>query len=178
MLRRIFTTALTLCLTAAVATTAQAQATCGATGGAGASCSPTGTFVTGTMQRIIFLSVTNPSFGLTMPTDVNFAGAGTATMTDLGAQAATVRANAAWTLTAQGAAWTGTGNTSKATGDMSWTTNGGGAYTPMTTSAATIASGTATAGATTNIGYRTLWSLATDGPGTYSQALTFTLTAP
>ena len=178
MLRRLTTTALALCLTVAAASTAQAQATCGNTGAAGVNCSPTGTFVTGTMQRIIFLSVTSPSFGLTMPTDVNFAGGGTTNMTDLGAQTATVRANAAWTLTAQGAAWTGTGNPSKATGDLSWTINGGGTFTPMTTSAATIGSGTATAGVAIVLGYRTLWALATDAPGTYSQALTFTLTAP
>lgn len=177
MLRRLSNTVLALCLTAAAASMAQAQATCGATGAAGVSCSPTGTFVTGTMQRIVFLSVTNPSFGLTMPTDVNFTVAGTTNMTNLAAQTATVRSNAAWTLTAQGAAWTGTGNNGKATGDLSWTTDAV-TFTPMTLAAATIGSGAATAGTPIVLGYRTLWTLASDTPGTYSQALTFTMTAP
>lgn len=177
MLRRLTHTVLAAGLTTLLATAAQAQATCGASG-ATPSCTPTGTQVTGTLQRIVFLSVTNPSFGLTMPTDVDFLAAGSVAKADLGAQVVTVRANATWTLTLQGAAWTGTGNNGKSVGDLEWTKNGGTNWTTMTTSAATLATGAPTAGSGTTVGYRTTWTLTTDTPGTYTMGLTFTLSSP
>jgi hypothetical protein len=115
---------------------------------------------------------------LTAPTNTDFTGGGTATKTDLGAQVVSVRANAAWTLTIRGAAWTGSGNNGKLVADLNWTSTGGGAWNSMTTSAATLASGVATAGTDTTVGYRTAWSLTSDTPGTYTMALTFTITAP
>ena len=134
--------------------------------------------MTTTVQHVVFISVTNPSFSLTAPTNADFTAGGTTSKTDLGAQVATVRANAPWTLTVRGAAWTGTGNNAKLVGDLDWTSNGGGAWTSMTTSAVTLASGAATGGTDTTVGYQTAWSLTSDTPGTYTMAVTFTITAP
>jgi hypothetical protein len=182
MLRRLKHTGLAMMATVAFAATAQAQIACGATGVAGgpASCSVNGS-VTGTMQRIVRLTLTPTNFGLTMPTDVDFAVAGTVQKVDAAAQVALVRANATWSLTIQSAAaWTGTGNTAaKAIGDLEWTSDAGVTYTPISATAANLATAQPkTAGTNVNVGYRTSWSLANDSPGTYSLALTFTLTAP
>lgn len=169
-----------LALVAAVwfAPAAAAQATCGVARTAPTSCEPAGTQITTTVQRMVYLSITSPSFSLTTPTNADFTGGGTTTKTDLGAQVVTVRANAAWTITIRGAAWTGTGNNAKLVTDLNWTSNGGGAWNAMTSSAVSLASGTATAGTGTTVGYRTAWSLTSDRPGTYSMALTFTVSAP
>jgi hypothetical protein len=177
MLRKIRNGAIALTLSAGFAVTAHAQAQCSASG-TPATCTLAGTSVSGTMQRIVFLSLTNPAFGLTMPTDVDFAGAGTVQKVDGGAQIATVRSNANWAVTIKGSAWTGTGNTGKAIGDIGWTTDGGATYTPLTAGNVTFTSGAPTLGTAATLGYRTLWSLNTDTPGSYSMALTFVITAP
>ena len=177
MSRRLAIIVSTVLVTAAAVPSAHAQATCGATGAA-PSCSPAGTQITTTVQRIVFLSITNPSVSLTAPTNTDFAAGGTTTKTDLGAQVITVRANSAWTLNVQGAAWTGTGNNAKAVGDLEYTKNAGTSWTTMTTSAVALTTGTATAGANTTVGYRTTWALVSDTPGTYTMALTFTLSSP
>jgi hypothetical protein len=48
----------------------------------------------------------------------------------------------------------------------------------MSTTAATLNSGSATNGADETIEYRSLWTYALDGPGTYSIQVEFTLSAP
>lgn len=178
MLSRLSTTALALGLVAAVSAPAHAQAVCGNTGSPTLTCSPAGISVSGTLQTIIVLSVTNPAFALNMPINTDFVASGDATMTQLGAQVATVRANAAWTLTVQGAAWTGSGNNAKLIADLEWTSDGGTGWTPMTVVAANIATGPMTSGTATTVGYRTTWHLVSDTPGTYSQVVTYTLSAP
>lgn len=160
-----------------LAAPAHAQAACGDTG-ATASCSLSGVTVTTTVQNIVYMAIDVNNFGLTAPTGADFSGGSTATITDATAQTLTVKANAAWTLTVKGAAWSGTGNNSKAPGDLSWNVNGGGTFTAMTTSAATVLTGSATGSTTAAIGYKTTWNLTTDTPGTYTMALTYTLSAP
>jgi len=178
-MRSLKNIATALTLSAAFAAAAQAQATCGATTTSGSStCTLSGTSVTGTLGKIVYVSLTNPAYGLTMPTDLDFTAAGTVNKVDAAAQVATIRANANWTLTIKGAAWTGTGNNSKTVGDIAWTTNGGGSYTALTTGNVTLSSGSPTQAATATIGYRTTWALDSDSPGTYSMALTFIMTAP
>lgn len=177
MSRTIRMAQLALCVTVALSATARAQATCGATAAA-PSCAPAGTQVTTTVQRIVYISITNPAFTLTAPTNTDFTGGGTTQKTDLAAQVVTVRANAAWTLTIQGAAWTGTGNNAKLVADLNWTSNGGALWNAMTVAAVTLATGAASAGANTTVGYRTDWSLTSDTPGTYTMALTFTVSSP
>lgn len=178
MLRNLNRSLLAVCVTVGLSASVQAQATCGNTGGAGTNCSPAGTQATTTVQRIVFMSITPAVATLTAPTNADFTAGGTTTKTDLAAQTVTVRANASWSLTIQGASWTGTGNNSKSVGDLKWSTTGGAPFTDMTTGTATLATGSATSGSNTTIGYQTAWALASDSPGTYVMALTFTLTAP
>ncbi len=178
MSRHLSRTAFAVAATIAFAGAAQAQATCGATAAANASCAPAGTQVSTTVQKIVFISITNPSVALTAPTDADFTGGGTTTKVDAAAQVATIRTNAPWTLTVQGGTWTGSGNNSKAVGDLGWTITGGPGYTAMTTSAVSVTTGAATAATTVTIGYRTAWSLTTDTPGTYTMGLTYTIAAP
>lgn len=173
MLRRLSTATLALCLSAAVASTAQAQnATCGAAG-ASPSCSPvTLTTVSGTMVRIIYLEIAPAAIALTMPTGATFAVNDTATVANVASHAVTVRSNYAWALNVL-AAW----NNAKAVGDFFFTIDGGTNYSAMTgASQAVTTGGTGTSPVT--IGYATLWRLATDAPGVYTQTLTFTLSAP
>ena len=177
MSRHLSRTILAFSATAAFAAAAQAQATCGATG-ATPSCAPAGTTVTTTVQRIVYISMAPASAPLTAPDNTDFTGGGTTTKDNLGAQVATIRSNAAWTLTVQGAAWTGSGNNAKAVGDLTWTITGGAPFTAMTTSAVSVTAGAVTAAATVTIGYRTAWSLTTDAPGTYTMALIYTMAAP
>jgi hypothetical protein len=177
MLRRF--TAPALLGIAALTTPASihAQATCGATGAA-PSCQLAGGVVTvsTTVQRIVRLSLTNPTATITAPTDADFISSGTVQIEDLGLQDATVRANANWNLTIQGAAWTAP--YAKAVGDLEWTIDGGSNWTPMTTSAAALGSGTATAGDNLTLGYRTAWDLTADVEGSYSMDLALALSAP
>lgn len=178
MLDRMKHIGLTLVAATVFATTAQAQIQCGNTAAANATCFVNGS-VTGTMSKIVVLTLTPTNFALTMPTDADFTAAGNVLKVDVAAQTANVRANDVWTLTVQGAVWTGTGNTAaKATSDLEWNVNAGG-YTAMTTSAANVVAAHArTSGFDAVIGYRTAWDLGNDSPGTYAMALVFTITAP
>jgi hypothetical protein len=174
MIRRITVTAFASALVAA-ASVAEGQVSCGATGGAGANCSPAGTQVTTTVQRIVRLDVTPTSATLTAPTDVDFAAVNTVDKDDAG-HALTIRTNAAWSVTITGAAWTAPW--AKPVGQLQFTTNGGTSYTPMTTTAQSIGSGAATVTSALTVGYRTTWTLPTDVPGTYTMPVTFTIAAP
>jgi hypothetical protein len=125
------------------------------------------------------MSVSPASAALTAPTDLDFTGGGTVVKQDLSLQAVTVRANATWSMTMQGSAWTGTGNNAKAIGDLTWSKNGiAGPFAAMTSSAVALNNGGATANAVTTLTFRTTWTLATDTPGTYTMNITFVGTAP
>lgn len=176
--RRFTIAALSALFVTVVATNAQAQTSCGNTSATTATCSPAGTQVTTTVNKIVRLTVTPASASLTAPTDADFAASGTAAIVDAALHALTVRANVNWAITIQGSAWTGTGNNSKLVGDLEWTSNGGTNYSTMTTSAVALTSGAATAGSSpVNIGYRTTWHIDTDTPGTYTMALTFNISS-
>lgn len=179
MLRRIHQAAIATAAATMLAATAHAQATCGNTAGANATCTPAGVNVTTTVQNIVVLSITPASAALTAPTDVDFAGGGTALVQDVNLHQVTVRANAAWTLTVLApGGWTGTGNNAKAIGDLGWSTTGGAPYTAVTGSAVTVSSGAPTASTVVNVSYGTNWDLLSDTPGTYTLALTYRVTAP
>ena len=158
-----------------LAATAQAQTSCGNTSATTATCSPAGAQVTTTVLKIVRLTVTPASAALTAPTDANFTAGGTADVDDAALHSLLVRANVPWAITVTGSAWTGTGNNAKAIGDLKWTIDGGTTYTSMTNAAVSLTTGSASAGATTTVGYRTHWILTSDGPGTYTMALTFTI---
>ncbi|MGQ0813261.1 MAG: hypothetical protein ACT4O1_02215 [Gemmatimonadota bacterium] len=136
-----------------------------------------------TIGRAIQLALAPSSSSLTTPTPAHY-DAGFAATTG---PSATIRSNAAWTLAMSAAAttWTATdtgtqpARTNKPAGDLLWATSSGGPFTPLTTSAVTIASGGATAGMTAaSLFYRTLYSWTLDTPGDYSLQVVFTITAP
>jgi hypothetical protein len=179
MLCRLLPSAAALAFVAAATPgLAHAQATCGNAAASNASCTPAGVNVTTTVLNIVRLSITPASAALTAPTDVDFAGAGTADVDDLGLHSITVRANATWNLSVTGSAWTGTGNNAKAISDLGWSTTGGAPFAAMSGSPTQIATAGATAGTVVDVSYRTAWTLATDTPGTYTMSLTYTVTAP
>jgi hypothetical protein len=66
----------------------------------------------------------------------------------------------------------------KPAGDLLRATAAGGPFTALSTSPATVATGPATAGAATNLFFRTVYAWSVDTPGTYSLVVTFTLLAP
>jgi len=170
--------ALAVCVTVALSATSQAQATCGNTGAAGITCTPAGTQTTVTVQRVVFMSIAPAAAALTAPTNLDFVAGGTTVKVDLAAHVVTVRANATWALTIKGSAWTGTGNNAKAIGDLAWSKTGGAPFTAMTNAAVALNNGVATASVITTLAYQTNWALVSDSPGTYTMALTFTITAP
>lgn len=178
MFTRLLNLTIAVCVTVAISATAQAQVTCGNTGAAGTNCTPAGTTATVTVQRVVFMSVAPAAAALTAPTNADFVGGGTTTKIDLAAQAVTVRANATWAMTIKGSAWTGTGNNAKLIADLGWSKTGGAPFTAMTNGAVALNNGAATASTITTLAYQTNWALVSDSPGTYTMALTFTLTAP
>jgi hypothetical protein len=167
---------------AALSSAARAQ-NCQAPFGAPQSCT-TGITFQFTALRTVQVVVT--------PTTVNF---GTPTSADFNqgfmqapaAQAVAVNANTPWTITIRGTAatWTNVGagsNAAKPLSDLRWATAPAGPYSatpgPGAGSAVQIASGNATDLATVNVYYRSVWSWASDTPGTYTIPITFLITAP
>ncbi len=167
------------------ASRAEGQRTC--TGTRPGSCSPTALSVQYAILNGVLLTVdtnngvTADTVQLATPTDADYA-AGLSSMTG---PTITVKANKAWTIAVRGnaATWTGvqtapgvTPRANKPVADLLWST--GGAYTPLTTTDATVGSGTATAGTTITTSLQVLWSWTLDVPARYTLGLTYTLTAP
>jgi hypothetical protein len=99
----------------------------------------------------------------------------------------TVKANRAWTLsvhTTNATNWTYAGDQGgvKPIGDLTWSTTANGTYAAITTSAAPVASGARTNGASPEVHFRTLYSsdfgADNNAAGSYSIALVFTVAAP
>lgn len=159
-------------------TQVEAQATCGDTDATSATCSLTAGAVTVTAEvdHIVYLSLSNENASLSAPTDADFTVDGDVQLEDLALQTLTVRSNADWDVTIQGAAWTAP--YAKPVGDIEWTVDGGTSWTAMTTSPVALDAGTPTAGDDIEIGYRTLWELADDEAGTYEMELSLAITAP
>jgi len=100
---------------------------------------------------------------------------------------ATVRANRAWRLqiSASTATWSAVNTQpgvnarpNKPAGDLLEARALGGPFTALTTTPATVASGTASAGTASSFFFRTLYGWALDTPGAYSLVVRFTLLAP
>lgn len=151
------------------ATAAQAQ-TCTT-----ASCTVTHT-VSATAPTVLNLTLSGLTTTLTNPTATDFDVA--AGIDDAG-PTVTLKSNknASVTISTAAANWTGPVGTTKSVGDLRWRTSGGGPGVGVSgTAADVIASGKGTRNAT--ITWNTFWALATDEPGAYSLATTFTLVAP
>jgi hypothetical protein len=152
-----------------------AQATCGATSAGTASCFPSGTNVTVTVQNIVRIVVTPTSASLTAPTDADFTGGGTTTKDDINLQAIQIRANVNWSVTATAGTWTAPW--AKPVGDAAFSTSGAAPFTPFSGTAQTLGTGAATAGTTINVSYRVNWALVNDAPGAYTLPIAFTVSS-
>jgi len=164
-----------------LAVSSRADAQCTASG-APASCNLPGS-VSMTAGRVVRLQVNAASTSLTAPTTTDFdAGFNSTT-----GPTVTVSANAPWMLQlrASTASWNAT-NTSpgaparinKPASDLRWSTNAAGVFSALTTSDATLVSGSATASSSTTLYFRTAYSWTLDTPGNYSLSVVLTLTAP
>ena len=157
------------------ASAAEAQATCGNTALVTATCTPAGTQVSVTVNKIVRLTVTPTSGSLTAPTDVDFTAGGTVNKDDANLQTLLVRANVAWALTATASPWTAP--YAKAIGDASFSITGGFPFTAFTGASQSVTTGSASAGATVNLSYRVSWSLTADLPGVYTLPVAFTVSS-
>jgi hypothetical protein len=134
-------------------------------------------FVAPTLMR---LTVSPTTFSVT-PTLADLDDGRTASQT----MTLQVVANRSWRIEASGpATFTGTGSLArqnKPVSDVRWSTVNSGAGTALTTSGATITSGSAGPASGSNIKTLYWWtnlSWTADPPGSYSLAITLTLTAP
>jgi hypothetical protein len=146
----------------------------------GAASCTVATTVSATVPTIIRLSLTNFTSGTTTDFGSISASDFTTGYKDAAGPRANVKANKAWSLTvaSSAATFTGTG-AAKLASDLLWKAGlGGTPSTAMSTTAATLNSGSATNSLDTDIQYRLLWAYANDTPGTYSLTVNFTLSAP
>jgi len=129
-----------------------------------------------TNPRVIFLVSQSPSVVTWTVTQANL----DAGSSDAVAVTFVVNSNRAWTLSVNGATtWTvsGGGNTAKAPADLRWALSSAVTGTAITTTPATVQSGSA--GTTTLVIYfKTLLRWTSDRPGTYSMPITFLLASP
>jgi hypothetical protein len=94
----------------------------------------------------------------------------------------TAQANFAWSLTirAANATWTysGAGAPAKPASDLAWRVGTSGAFDTMTTSGATLMSGSLGESLSVSVNFRTTWRWTTEPPGAYELPLTLTMAAP
>ena len=168
----------------AAASAARAQ-TCTNAGVASATCSVVAT-ASATVQHVVSMNIGSTTLALSGISAVaDYNGSGVATKSDVNLHSITIRANRSWTLSvnANAATWTftpagGTTDPSKLAGDLGWSTTGGAPFTAMTTSAATVSTGSATNSAVIPMSYQETYNITKDVPGSYSLGLTYTISAP
>jgi hypothetical protein len=146
------------------------------------SCSMTGG-VTINIGRAVLMTLSPGSTTLAPPTIADY-DAGYAATTG---PTATVRANAAWSLSISSASatWsavdtqTEPARVAKPASDLLWSTTAGGTFVGLTTTAVQIGAGTRTGtGTPVTLFYRTSYGWTLDTPGNYTLPVVFTLTAP
>jgi hypothetical protein len=150
--------------------------------GAPATCSQAGS-VSMTAGRVVRLQATAASTTLTTPTPADFDAGYNATT----GPTFTVSANAAWTLSlrAGSSLWTAVNTspgaparTNKPAGDLTWSTAAAGTFVALSTTDASLVTGTATDSKVTTVYLRTVYDWTLDTPGNYSLAVVLTLTSP
>jgi len=138
--------------------------------------------ITMTVGRAFSLSIAPAASLLAAPTPAIY----DAGMASTNGPTATIRSNAPWTLAISSSAnvWTATNTqteparTNKPSSDLQWSTSSTGPFAGVTTAPATVRSGTATAGSSIALFYRTLYNWSLDTPGSYSLQVVFTITSP
>ena len=165
-MKNIVSLAAGLALAAGITTAAQAQ-TCTTAG-----CTVTHT-VSATAPTILKLTLSSVTTTLTNPVEADFDGAA---IQDNG-PSVSLKSNTSAHAQISATAWTGTGNTSKSVGDLTYQLGGAGPFTAVSGTATDIISA-GVGNRNTTVKWGTLWHSATDTPGTYSLAVTFTLASP
>ena len=177
--------ALAFVLVAATTTaTAKAQSNCTTSGNIRNATAHTCTFTiattnssTYTNPKILSLTASTTTVALTVNEAAFVAG-----RTPESPMTLHVKGNRSWVVTASGAAtWTATGAlawSSKPVTDLSWSATAGVAGTPLTTTAATVMSGSATSSSSTTLYWSSALSWSIDQPGNYAMPVTLTLTTP
>ncbi|HEV8498206.1 MAG TPA: hypothetical protein VGQ56_15140 [Gemmatimonadaceae bacterium] len=162
---------------------ARAQTTCSVAGASG-KCSPT-------VSMSSPATITNPAL-LSFTVSPSSTLSATATVTDMdvvdgmttGSLATvTVQGNRTWTIAVRGnsALWSATagGWTTKPVSDLHWSLTPSGVSTALSTTDATMLSGSPGSGTpSTDVYFRPVVHWLTDKPGTYTMGITFTITAP
>ncbi len=171
----------------ALAATSVARAqSCSNAGPSTATCSVVAT-ATATVADVVSMNIGTTSLALSgVDSAPQFNGSGIYQPANNGLHTITVRANRSWTLSvkADAANWTDTpagtaGSYSKPAGDLAWAIGASpSSYTPMTTSNATVSTGSATNSQAVAMNYQTTYDITKDLPGTYTLGLTFTISAP
>lgn len=188
MIARTRGTAFVACVIAclvACATTAEAQSTCTTSSSIRSATARTCTFTiaapnasTYTNPKILSLVASTTTVALTVNEAAFVAG-----KTPESSMTLVVKGNRSWAVTAQGdaATWTSSGTLAwafKPVTDVTWATTSGAAGTSLTTTAATVMSGNATASSSATLYWSSALSWTTDKPGSYSMPITLTLTTP
>lgn len=165
-----------------MATTAVVALVAGAAPAAAQTCSANPCTVavdaSATVSEMLSLTMSATSTPLGDPTASDF----DAGHLDAAGPQATVKANRPWRVDVAGAAanftYAGTfANPNKNASDLQWGT-ASGTYGSNMGASAQLFSGNATAGASQDIFFRTLWSWASDVAGDYSLTINFTLSGP
>lgn len=160
-----------------------AAQTCTATGRGASSCDATGLGISISIGRATSLTVSSTSTPLATPTPAHLDAGFAATS----GPSLTIRSNAPWSLaiSAGASVWTASDTSTeparvdKPAGDLRWSTSSGGPFAILQITPVTVVSGPGpTAGTTTPLFYRTVYSWPLDTPGAYSLQVVFTLTAP
>jgi hypothetical protein len=117
---------------------------------------------------------------LVAPTDISDFSSGTTIQLPTTGPTFTVKANRAYKVQISAAAASFTGTTyAKPAADLAWSTSPSGTFATLSTTAADVDAGGATAGSTSvGLYYKTTYKLLQDVPGTYSLDVKFTLVAP
>ena len=145
--------------------------------------------VSSNVPQVLSLSVDTNSVSIPFLTSDYNSATGAATKTSSTANTFSVVSNKSWTVSvkANTAAFSftpslGDADPSKPAGNLSYKLSTAGSYTALTTSNATVKTGSkggsSTSGNSFSVDYQLTSNLSQDPPGTYSLALVYTLTAP
>lgn len=132
---------------------------------------------------VVGLQISSATTTLPAPTAVDFK----AGFNNSAGPTLTIASNQPWMLLIRATTpmWTATNasaglaaRATKPVGDLKWSTASNGAFTPLSTSDLSVASGVATAGHSATLYFQTVYNWAVDTPGSYSLSLVLTLSAP
>ena len=180
-MRKLFAVAV---LVAAVARTSAAQScSIASTAATPTPCTVTSTHSL-TMPSLLSLTMAGFTSGtsqtLNAPTDISDFSSGNTIQVATTGPTFTVKANRAYKVQISAAAASFSGTTyAKPAGDVTWSTASNGTFAALSTTAADVDAGAATAGSTSvGLFYKTTYKLLQDVPGTYTLDVKFTLVAP